>query len=52
MAATHVVQRVTVQGPWVARKGDVAKLRVVGVSKVPEVTRALTLMGLTPSLHS
>lgn len=52
MAATDFVQRVTMEGLGVARKEDAGKLRMVGVSKVPEVKGPLALMGLTPGLDS
>lgn len=52
VAATHFIQRVTTEGLWVARKGEVGKLKMVGVSKVPEARRPLSLIGLTPDLDS
>lgn len=48
MAATHLVQRVAVEGLWVVRKGNVGMLRVVAVSEVPEAKKSLVLKGLTP----
>lgn len=39
MIATHIVQRVAVEGLWVAEKGDIGRLRMMGVGEVPEADR-------------
>lgn len=49
MIATHIVQRVAVEGLWVAEKGDIGRLRMMGVGEVPEAKKPLILTGLTPS---